>query len=155
MTPQQSPSPPELGSRPDSPFDPALADAGRVPTLVVLWGLFTLSSTPFLGRLLQGETALFAQNVLYTCATAVLLGLVWRGSVWAWRLTVSFSIFTGLVVFVVGMLAGTSSWMGWLVSAAGIGFLLLACCLVAIPSIRSFLDSRWAARRRSAGRKVP
>ncbi|MFC4425439.1 hypothetical protein [Deinococcus navajonensis] len=153
MTPTAPPSPAPEGS----PFDPALAEAGRIPALLVLWGLFVLSTTPFLGRLLQGETANLAQNVLYTIATAALLLQVWRGSVWAWRLTVAFSIFTGLVIFVVGMLTGTTAWMGWLVSAAGLGYVLLACCLLAIPSIRAFLDQRWAARApsgRAAGERV-
>ncbi|WP_051935385.1 hypothetical protein [Deinococcus sp. YIM 77859] len=130
-----------------SPFDPALAEVGRTPTLAVLLGLFMLSTTPFFGHLLQGNTDNFARNVLYACATVVLLGQVWRGSVWAWRLTVSFSMLAGLLVFVVGMLAGVSHWQGWIISLAGVGFLLLGGCLVAVPSIRAFLATRWAARR--------
>ncbi|GMA14983.1 hypothetical protein E5F05_12165 [Deinococcus metallilatus] len=129
-----------------SPFDPALAGAGRTPTLAVLAGLFMLATTPFFGHLLQGSTDNLARNVLYACATAVLLGQVWRGSVWAWRLTVGFSVCAGLLVFVAGMLAGVSNWQGWIVSLAGVGFLLLGMCLVAVPSIRAFLDARWAAR---------
>lgn len=129
-----------------SPFNSALAEAGRIPTLVVLAGLFMLATTPFLGRLVQGQTDNLARNVLYAAATAVLLGQVWRGSVWAWRLTVSFSVFAGLLVFVVGMLAGVSNWQGWLVSLAGLGFLVLGICLVAVESIRAFLDARWKAR---------
>ncbi|MFC4639271.1 hypothetical protein [Deinococcus hohokamensis] len=147
MTPTAAPPPAPEGS----PFDPALAEAGRIPALLVLWGLFVLSTTPFLGRLLQGETANLAQNVLYTVATAALLVQVWRGSVWAWRLTVAFSIFTGVLIFVVGMLTGVSAWIGWLVSAAGIAYVLLACCLLAVPTIRAFLDERWAARRPRGG----
>lgn len=142
MTPSAPPPPTPEGS----PFDPALAEAGRLPALLVLWALFVLSTTPFLGRLLQGETAHLARNILYGIATAALLVQVWRGSVWAWRLTVALSIFTGLLIFVVGMLTGTSAWIGWLVSAAGLGYVLLACCLLAVPSIRAFLDRRWAAR---------
>ncbi|GAA5513038.1 hypothetical protein Dcar01_01764 [Deinococcus carri] len=130
-----------------SPFDPALAEAGRLPTLVVLAGLFMLATTPFFGHLLQGSAANLVRNVLYACATAVLLGQVWRGSVWAWRLTVGFSMFAGLLVFVVGMLAAVGSWQGWIISLAGVGFLLLGLCLVSVPGIRAFLDSRWAARR--------
>ncbi|TDE85958.1 hypothetical protein E0686_08925 [Deinococcus sp. S9] len=131
-----------------SPFDPALAEGGRVPTLAVLAGLFMLATTPFFGHLLQGNTDNLARNVLYACATAVLLGQVWRGSVWAWRLTVGLSMFAGLLIFVVGMLAAVSNWQGWIISLAGLGFLLLAICLVAVPGIRAFLDVRWAARRR-------
>ncbi|BDP41279.1 hypothetical protein DAETH_12480 [Deinococcus aetherius] len=131
-----------------SPFDPALAQTGRTPTLVVLAGLFMLATTPFLGRLLQGQTDNLARNVLYAAATAVLLAQVWRGSVWAWRLTVGFSILAGLLVFVVGMLAGVSNWQGWIVSLAGLGFLLLGTCLVGVSSIRAFLDSRWTRRGR-------
>ncbi|EYB68228.1 hypothetical protein DEIPH_ctg025orf0072 [Deinococcus phoenicis] len=145
-----------LPTRDPSPFDPALAGAGRTPTLVVLAGLFMLATTPFFGHLLQGDTRNLARNVLYAAATAVLLGQVWRGSVWAWRLTVGFSMFAGLLVFVVGMLAGVSNWQGWIVSLAGLGFLLLGTCLVAVPSIRAFLDARWAARsgQRQQGRRT-
>ena len=130
-----------------SPFDPALAAGGRLPTLVVLAGLFMLATTPFFGRLLQGNAEDLTRNVLYAAATAVLLVQVWRGSVWAWRLTVGFSVFAGLLVFVVGMLAAVGSWQGWVISLAGVGFLALGLCLVAVPGIRAFLDSRWAARR--------
>ncbi|MEF2279133.1 hypothetical protein V3W47_12555 [Deinococcus sp. YIM 134068] len=135
-----------------SPFNSALAEAGRIPTLVVLAGLFMLATTPFLGRLVQGQTDNLARNVLYAAATAVLLGQVWRGSVWAWRLTVGFSMFAGLLVFVVGMLAGVSNWQGWLVSLAGLGFLVLGICLVAVESIRAFLDARWMARHSGGSR---
>lgn len=142
-----------LPSRPpQSPSDPALA-AGRTATLAVLAGLFMLATTPFLGRLVQGQTDHLFRNVAYALATALLLWQVWRGSVWAWRLTVGFSVFSGLLVFVVGMLAGVSNWQGWIISAAGLGFMVLGLCLVAVPGIRAFLDSRWAARpRRSGGR---
>lgn len=134
--------------RDPSPFNPTLAEAGRVPTLAVLAGLFMLATTPFLGRLLQGSADNLTRNVLYAAATAVLLGQVWRGSVWAWRLTVAFSMAAGLLVFVAGMLAGVSNWQGWIISLAGLGFLLLGTCLVAVPAIRAFLDSRWVGRRR-------
>lgn len=131
-----------------SPFDPALAAAGRVPTLSVLAGLFMLATTPFFGQLFQGNTENLARNVLYAAATAALLGQVWLGSVWAWRLTVGFSVFSGLLVFVVGMLAGVSNWQGWVISFAGLGFMALGICLVAVTSIRAFLDARWSRRRR-------
>lgn len=85
--------------------------------------------------------------MLYAAATAVLLGQVWRGSVWAWRLTVGFGVLAGLLVFVAGMLAAVGSWQGWVISLAGVAFLVLALCLVSVPGIRAFLDSRWAARR--------
>lgn len=140
-TPRRGPGP--------SPFDPALAEAGRVPTLAVLAGLFMLATTPFFGHLLRGNADNFARNVLYAAATAVLLAQVWRGSVWAWRLTVTFSMVGGLLVFVAGMLAGVSNWQGWVVSLAGVAFLLLGTCLVAVPAIRAFLDSRWAGRGRA------
>lgn len=130
-----------------SPFDPALAGAGRLPTLVVLAGLFMLATTPFFGQLFQGNTQNLARNVLYAAATAVLLGQVWRGSVWAWRLTVGFSVFSGLLVFIVGMLAGVGNGQGWVISLAGLGFMALGVSLVAVTSIRAFLDARWAARR--------
>lgn len=140
-------SPPARG--PDlSPFDPALAGAGRTATLAVLAGIFMLATTPFLGALLRGQSENLARNVLYAAATALLLGQVWRGSVWAWRLTVGFSVFSGLLVFVVGMLAGVSNWQGWVISLAGLGFLVLGLCLVAVPSIRAFLDARWTGRGR-------
>ncbi|KEF34999.1 hypothetical protein RDMS_04170 [Deinococcus sp. RL] len=132
-------------SRPPLSSDLALA-AGRTATLAVLAGLFILATTPFFGRLLQGQTDHLFRNVAYALATAVLLWQVWRGSVWAWRLTVGFSVFSGLLVFIVGMLAGVSHWQGWVISAAGLGFMVLGLCLVAVPSIRAFLDSRWAVR---------
>ena len=134
-----------------SPFDPALARAGRTPTLAVLAGLFMLATTPFFGGLLRGQSDNLARNVLYAAATALLLGQVWRGSVWAWRLTVGFSVFSGLLVFIVGMLAGVSNWQGWVISAAGLGFMVLGLCLVSVPGIRAFLDSRWAARGGRSG----
>lgn len=118
-----------------------------MPTLAVLAGLFMLATTPFLGRLLQGQTDHLARNLLYAAATAVLLGQVWRGSVWAWRLTVGFSVVAGLLVFVAGMLAGVSNGLGWVISAAGLAFLVLGMCLVAVGSIRAFLDSRWGGGR--------
>ncbi|THF71877.1 hypothetical protein E7T06_00445 [Deinococcus sp. Arct2-2] len=132
---------------------PTLAERGRVPTLAVLLCIFMLTVTPFLGGLIQGQTANLARNILYACATAVLLGQVWRGSVWAWRITLSLSMAAGLLVFVVGMLAGGVSWQGWVISIAGIAFLLLGTALVATPAIRAFLDARWLSRS-SAGRKA-
>ena len=133
--------------RPVSPHDPALAGAGRVPTQVVLVALFMISTTPFLAGLLQGQTGDFARNVLYACATAALLAQVWLGSVWAWRVTVGLSMFTGVLVFVVGMLTGTVSWQGWVISVAGMAYIALGLLLVGHPAIRSFLDGRWAERR--------
>jgi hypothetical protein len=112
-----------------------------------------ITVTPFLGGLIQGQTANLARNILYACGTAVLLAQVWRGSVWAWRITLSLSMAAGLLVFVAGMLAGSVSWQGWVISGAGIGFLLLGTALVATPSIRAFLDVRWLARS-SAGRQA-
>lgn len=129
-----------------SPHDPALAEAGRVPTLAVLVTLFGLTVLPFVAGLLQGQTAGVLREVLYAAATAFLLHMVWRGSVWAWRLTISFGMLAGFLVFIVGMLAGSASWRGWIVSLAGVGYLLLCTALVGTPSIRAFLDSRWAQR---------
>ncbi|WP_291427968.1 hypothetical protein [Deinococcus sp.] len=134
------------GPSPQPAPDAALAQAGRVPTLAVLMGLLMTSSTPFLAGLLQGQTQNLGRNVLYTCLTVFLLGMVWRGSVWAWRLTVGFSMVAGLLVFIVGMLAGSVAWQGWLVSGAGLVYLLLGTALVGTASIRAFLNSRWAAR---------
>ncbi|PTA69865.1 hypothetical protein C8263_00820 [Deinococcus arcticus] len=120
---------------------------GRSLTLATLWALFLLSVLPSVAGLVQGQTGDLLRQALYAGATAFLLGMVWRGSVWAWRLTVSFGMLAGLLVFVVGMLAGGSSWRGWVVSVAGLGYLVLATALVGTPSIRAFLDRRWAARR--------
>lgn len=144
--PPRTGPPAEPGPSPLSTPDAALAQAGRVPTLAVLMALLMTSATPFLAGLLQGQTQNLGRNVLYTCLTVFLLGMVWRGSVWAWRLTVSFSMAAGLLVFIVGMLAGTAAWQGWLVSGAGLVYLLLGTALVGTASIRAFLDSRWAAR---------
>lgn len=136
-----------------SPFDPALAQAGRVPTLVVLMGLLMVSSLPFVASLAQGRAQNVTQGVLSMCLTVFLLGMVWRGSVLAWRLTVGLAMVAGLLVFIVGMLTGTTAWQGWVVSGAGLAYLGLGTALVGTPSIRAFLDSRWAARRaaRQAG----
>jgi peptidoglycan/LPS O-acetylase OafA/YrhL len=143
---------------PSSPLPPTLAERGRVPTLAVLLCIFMLTVTPFLGGLLQGQTANLARNILYACATAVLLGQVWRGSVWAWRITLGLCMAAGLLVFIVGMLAAgvseeSASWQGWVISVAGIAFLLLGTALVATPTIRAFLDARWLSRT-SAGRQA-
>jgi hypothetical protein len=131
-----------------SPFDPRQAEAGRTPTLAVLVGIFMVTITPFVAGLVQGQTADWTRNLLYAIATGVLLFNVWRGSVWAWRLTVGFCMVAGLVVFVVGMLAGSVAWQGWVVSGAGVVYLLLGTALVGTAVIRAFLDSRWAARGR-------
>lgn len=131
---------------PASPFDPALAEAGRVPTLAVLVSLFGLTVLPFLAGLIQGQTEGILRELIYAAGTAFLLSMVWRGSVWAWRLTLSFGMLAGFLVFIVGMLAGSASWRGWIVSLAGVGYLLLCTALVGTPSIRAFLDSRWAQR---------
>lgn len=133
-----SPQPPQ-----SSPFDPALAEVGRIPTLVVLWGIYMLSTVPFLAGLLRGNTEHLARNILYATGTALLLFMVWRGSVWAWRITVSLCMLAGLLVFIGGMLAGTQAWQGWVVSAAGIGYILAGAALLGVASIRAFLDSRW------------
>lgn len=136
--------------------DPALAESGRVPTLAVLCTLFMLTVLPFLAGLVQGQTVGTARQIVYACGTAFLLHMVWRGSIWAWRLTISFGMLAGLLVFVVGMLAGSASWRGWLVSAAGVGYLLLCTALVGTPGIRAFLDARWAQRSaRHGGRRQP
>ncbi|MDV6373679.1 hypothetical protein [Deinococcus arenicola] len=136
-----------------SPFDPRLAEAGRTPTLAVLVGIFMVTITPFVAGLVQGQTADWVRNLLYAVATAVLLYNVWRGSVWAWRLTIGFCMVAGLVIFVVGMLAGSVAWQGWIVSGAGLIYLLLGTALVGTAVIRSFLDSRWTDRRKTLRRK--
>ncbi|CAM3835883.1 hypothetical protein [Deinococcus frigens] len=136
-----------------SPFDPRQAEAGRAPTLAVLTGIFMVSVTPFVAGLVQGQTADWGRNLLYAVATAALLYGVWRGSVWAWRLTVGMCMVAGLVIFVVGMLAGSVAWQGWVVSGAGLAFLLLGTALVGTAVIRAFLDSRWAARQQAMRRK--
>ncbi|GHG17598.1 hypothetical protein CBQ26_05620 [Deinococcus indicus] len=153
--PSVTPTPDRPPAAPVSPFDPALAQAGRVPTLVVLMGLLMTSSLPFVASLVQGRAQNVAQGVLSMCLTVFLLGMVWRGSVLAWRLTIGLAMLAGLLVFVVGMLTGTTAWQGWVVSGAGLVYLGLGTALVGTPSIRAFLDSRWAARsaaRRSGGR---
>ncbi|MVN87383.1 hypothetical protein GO986_11450 [Deinococcus sp. HMF7620] len=132
VTPPLSPSP--------------LVAAGRPLTLAVLWGLFMLTSLPLLAGLVQGQATGVERQVLYACATAFLLGMVWRGSIWAWRLTVSFGMVAGFLVFILGMLSGT-----WVISGVGLGYLVLATALVGTASIRAFLDSRWAAR---SGRRL-
>lgn len=131
-----------------SPHNAQQAEAGRTPTLAVLVGIFMVTITPFVAGLVQGQTADWLRNLLYAFATAVLLYNVWRGSVWAWRLTVGFCMVAGLVVFVIGMLAGSVAWQGWVVSGAGLAYLLLGTALVGTAVIRAFLDARWAARGR-------
>lgn len=128
-------------------------EAGRWPTLAVLIGLYALSVTPFLSGLLRGEAQDIGRGVITATATALLLGLVWRGHVWAWRLTLGFSVLAGLLVFVGGMLAGASTGgpAGWVVSGAGLAYLLLGTALVGTPAIRAFLDGRWASRARPRG----
>lgn len=135
-----------------SPFDSRQAEAGRTPTLAVLVGIFMVTVTPFVAGLVQGQTADWGRNVLYAVATAALLYSVWRGSVWAWRLTVGLCMVAGLLVFVVGMLAGSVAWQGWVVSGAGLAYLLLGTALVGTAVIRAFLDSRWEARGRQLRR---
>ncbi|WP_309573180.1 hypothetical protein [Deinococcus sp.] len=146
MSPQPQPATPE----PESGRWSVPPDAGRIPTLAVLLGLYAVSVTPSLGALLHGQTANLASSVATACGTALLLGLVWRGHVWAWRVTVGLSMVAGLLVFVVGMLATTAGPAGWVVSGAGLAYLMLGTALVGTPVIRAFLDSRWAARRGSA-----
>ncbi|WP_328774658.1 hypothetical protein [Deinococcus aquaedulcis] len=142
--------PAPAGPQPPTPEQvaPEQLAQGRTLTLATLWALFLLTVLPFVAGLVQGQTEGALRQSLYALATAFLLGMVWRGSTWAWRLTVSFGMVAGLLVFVVGMLAGGASWRGWMVSVAGLGYLVLATALVGTPSIRAFLDSRWAARRR-------
>ncbi|MFC3835253.1 MULTISPECIES: hypothetical protein [Deinococcus] len=138
---------------PDAPSTPeddrwgVPAAAGRWPTLAVLVALYAVSITPFVGSLLRGQATNVGSSVLTACASALLLGLVWRGHVWAWRFTVGLSMVAGLLVFVVGMLAATAGPAGWVVSGAGLSYLLLGTALVGTPVIRAFLDSRWSARR--------
>ncbi|GHF31186.1 hypothetical protein HNQ07_000618 [Deinococcus metalli] len=122
-------------------------DAGRWPTLAVLIALFAVSVTPTLGALVRGQDAHLASSIPTAIGTALLLGLVWRGHVWAWRVTVGLSMLAGLLVFVVGMLAALGGPAGWVVSGAGIAYLLLGTALVGTPVIRAFLDRRWAARK--------
>nr|WP_255639548.1 hypothetical protein [Deinococcus betulae] len=105
-----------------------------------------LTSLPLLAGLVQGQATGVERQVLYACATAFLLGMVWRGSIWAWRLTVSFGMVAGFLVFILGMLSGT-----WVISGVGLGYLVLATALVGTASVRAFLDSRWAAR---SGRRL-
>ncbi|GGM07422.1 hypothetical protein [Deinococcus aerophilus] len=136
-----------------SPFDPRLAESGRLPTLVVLVGLFMVTVTPFVAGLVQGQTADLGRNLLYAAATAALLWSVWRGSVWAWRLTVGMCMVAGLVVFVVGLLVGSVNWQGWVVSGAGLVYLLLGTALVGTAAIRAFLDSRWEMRGQQLRRR--
>ena len=140
-------SPPPLPTTPpDSGRWDGSAEAGRWPTLAVLLGLYAVSVTPSLGALLHGQTAHLASGTVTACGSALLLGLVWRGHVWAWRVTVGLSMVAGLLVFVVGMLATTAGPTGWVVTGAGLAYLLLGTALVGTPVIRAFLDRRWAER---------
>ena len=132
-----------------SPFDPALAGAGRSYTLATLSGLFLLTVLPFVAALVQGQASEMPRHLVYAAGTAVLLRSVWRGGVWSWRLTVGLSMAAGLLVFMAGMFAGQVNWQGWVVSAAGLAFIACGLLLVGHPAIRAFLDTRWAARGRA------
>lgn len=144
-----SAAPPPLSPQGPSPGS-ALANLGRSYTLATLAGLFLLTLLPFLAGLLQGRTGDWGRELLYAAATALLLGSVWRGGVWSWRLTVALCMGAGVLVFIAGMFAGAVAWQGWAVSVGGLGFLACGLLLVGHPAIRAFLDTRWAAR--SGGR---
>lgn len=126
------------------------AAEGRWPTLAALIGVYALSVTPFVSSLLRGQSDHLGRSVASACATALLLCLVWLGHTWAWRLTVAFCMAAGLLVFVGGMLSGA-----WVVSGAGIAYLLLGTALVGTPAVRAFLDERWAARHAARRRSAP
>ncbi|GHF92766.1 hypothetical protein GCM10017783_00740 [Deinococcus piscis] len=131
-------------------MDPAKDSAelaqGRVWLLALLWALPALVAVPTVAALLQGHTEGAVQQLLYLVATGILMWNVWRGSVWSWRITVALAMLTGMLVFMAGLFAGRTLVQGLLVSLGGLGFLAIGLLLVAAGPVRSFLETRWAAR---------
>lgn len=116
---------------------------GRLLTKTALGLLAVLVVAPMVSFWVSGNFEHVVRQVVYLVTTLLLLWQVWRGNVWAWRVTVALSILTGLLIFMGGMLVGAQAWQGWLFSLIGLFFVAAGLLLVGHEDVRAFLDVRW------------
>lgn len=107
--------------------------SGELLTKTVLLLLLVLVSAPTVTLWLQGHTEHIVRQVIYFSTSLLLLFYVWRGNIWAWRLTVSLSMLAGLLTLLVGML------VHWAFAIVGGLFLFCGVLLVGHPQVREFL----------------
>lgn len=119
---------------------------GRLLTKTALGLLAVLVVAPMVSFWVSGNFEHVVRQVVYLVTTLLLLWQVWRGNVWAWRVTVALSILTGLLIFMGGMLVGAQAWQGWLFSLIGLFFVAAGLLLVGHEDVRAFLDVRWDER---------
>ena len=127
---------------------PSAVPAGQTLTRALLLLILLLAAVPVVGRWLGGDFERGLRNALTLVASAWLLWNVDKGSVLAWRVTVSLSIGLGVLALLVGLVAGQGAWGGWIVSLVGVVFIGCGLLLVGLPEVRAYLDTRWKAWRR-------
>ncbi len=127
---------------------PSAVPAGQTLTRALLLLILLLAAVPVVGRWLGGDFERGLRNALTLAASAWLLWNVDKGSLLAWRVTVSLSIGLGVLALLVGLVAGQGAWGGWTVSLVGVVFIGCGLLLVGLPEVRAYLDTRWKVWRR-------
>lgn len=110
-------------------------------TRLSLLALLFLVALPIVAQWLGGQYGRWPTQALTLLLSAALLFSVDRGSVLAWRVTVSLSILLGFVGFALSIVVGA-----WTLTLASLLFMACGLMLVGLPLIRSYLNERWAAR---------
>ncbi|UWX62856.1 hypothetical protein [Deinococcus rubellus] len=141
-SPAPRPRPNPKSSRPSTP------PSGQSTTRAVLLMILLTAAVPVAARWVQGDFERWLTNGLTLLASGWLLWNVDRGSVLAWRVTVSLSIGLGVLAMLVGLVAGQGAWGGWIVTLVGLLFVGCGLLLVGVPDVREYLDGRWATWRR-------
>lgn len=124
------------------------AASGQTTTRTLLLVILLTAAVPVAARWVQGDFERWLSNALILLASAWLLLNVDKGSVLAWRVTISLSIGLGVLAMLVGLVAGQGAWGGWIVTLVGLIFMGCGLMLVGLPDVREYLNTRWAVWRR-------
>lgn len=135
-------------SGPSSPTSNQPQPSGQTTTRTLLLVILLVAAVPVAAKWVQGDFERWLSNTLILVASAWLLLNVDRGSVLAWRVTVSLSISLGVLAMLVGLVAGQGAWGGWIVTLVGLIFMGCGLMLVGLPDVREYLNTRWAMWRR-------
>ncbi|WP_185974698.1 hypothetical protein [Deinococcus detaillensis] len=128
---------------------PLPIQSGQTTTRTLLLVILLTAAVPVAAKWVQGDFARWLSNALILVASGWLLLNVDKGSVLAWRVTISLSIGLGVLAMLVGLVAGQGAWGGWIVTLVGLIFMGCGLMLVGLPDVREYLNTRWATWRRS------
>ncbi|AZI42553.1 hypothetical protein EHF33_07175 [Deinococcus psychrotolerans] len=127
---------------------PLPIQSGQTTTRTLLLVILLTAAVPVAAKWVQGDFARWLSNALILVASGWLLLNVDKGSVLAWRVTISLSIGLGVLAMLVGLVAGQGAWGGWIVTLVGLIFMGCGLMLVGLPDVREYLNTRWATWRR-------